>query len=266
MEVPGSSQKYEKRHGTADGERAGKTMIREWMTGILYPPKCPFCQRITLGGTPTICTSCEEKVKKISEPRCKKCGRPIPSKEEEFCRDCQKRNHLYEEGMAVYVYEGEVRKAVHRMKFQNRRVYGDIFGGVMAEQARDKIIAWGVEGIVPVPMYRKKQKKRGYNQAELLAHKVAEELNLKLYDDLVVRVRDTRPQKELSGKDRENNLKKAFIIPQNDVELKKILVVDDVYTTGSTINAVADVLRRCGAEKIYFLSLCIGRGEETEAQ
>ena len=77
----------------------------------------------------------------------------------------------------------------------------------------------------------------------------------------MVRIKDTRPQKELTKKERENNLKKAFIITDNDVKLKKVLIVDDVYTTGSTIDAAAEVLKRSGVEQVYFVSLCIGQGE-----
>lgn len=231
-----------------------------------------------------ICDSCRKKIKKISEPRCKRCGRPIRSKEQEFCHDCQNKKHIYKEGMAVYLYKGEVRKAVHRMKFQNQRVYARIFGELvythpivasanqrvyarifgrlMAKEAEEKIQRWGAEAVIPVPMYRKKQRLRGYNQAELLAREIADQRNLPLICDLVLRVKNTKPQKELEGKDREENLKKAFIITKNDVKLRKILIVDDIYTTGSTVDAIAEVLKKSGVEEIYFLSLCIGGSEE----
>lgn len=209
-----------------------------------------------------ICDSCRKKIKKISEPRCKRCGRPIRSKEQEFCHDCQNKKHIYKEGMAVYLYKGEVRKAVHRMKFQNQRVYARIFGRLMAKEAEEKIQRWGAEAVIPVPMYRKKQRLRGYNQAELLAREITDQRNLPLICDLVLRVKNTKPQKELEGKDREENLKKAFIITKNDVKLRKILIVDDIYTTGSTVDAIAEVLKKSGVEEIYFLSLCIGGSEE----
>ncbi|MDO4453008.1 MAG: ComF family protein [Eubacteriales bacterium] len=240
-------------------------MIKMWMAGIFYPSRCPFCQKVMVGGKLEICDSCRKKIKKISEPQCKRCGRPIRSKEQEFCPDCQRKRHLYREGMAIYLYKEEVRKAVHRMKFQNQRAYAQIFGRLMAKEAEEKTKRWKVEAVVPVPMYRKKQRLRGYNQAELLAREIADELNLPLICDLVARVRNTKPQKELEGKDRENNLKKAFIITKNDVKLRKILIVDDIYTTGSTVDAIAEVLKKSGVEEIYFLSLCIGGSEEGES-
>ena len=246
------------------GESLGISMIKMWIAGIFYPLRCPLCQNLMAGGKLEICDSCKKKIKKISEPRCKKCGRPIRLKEQEFCHDCQKKHHIYKEGAAIYLYKEEIRKAVHRMKFHNQRIYAKIFGRIMAKEAKEKIRMWGIEAVIPVPMYRKKQKIRGYNQAELLAKEIADQLNLPLICDFVARVRDTRPQKELEGKARENNLKKAFIITKNDVKLKKILIVDDIYTTGSTIDAVADVLKTYGGEEIYFLSLCIGGSEEGE--
>ncbi|MCI7814497.1 MAG: ComF family protein [Lachnospiraceae bacterium] len=238
-----------------------RNVIRQWVIGIFYPYQCPFCRTIVGGGHPDLCASCRENIKKISEPRCKKCGRPIRVPEKEFCGDCEEKPHLYEEGMALYLYEGEVRKAVHRLKFQNQRVYGEIFGKAMAEAFEEKIKKWGVEAVIPVPMYKKKQRKRGYNQAELLAREVAQRLELPLLCDLVVRTRDTKPQKELTGKERENNLKKAFLMVDDAVKLRKILIVDDIYTTGSTVDAMADVLKRHGVEAVYFISLCIGQGE-----
>ncbi len=238
-------------------------MIREWVEGIFYPFRCPICQKIIVGQKQTICNSCEKKIKKITEPRCKKCGRPIRILEQENCFDCERTHHFYEEGIGIYLYEGDMRRAVHRMKFQNKRVYAKVFGEIMAKEIQDKITKWEIEAIVPVPMHKKKQRKRGYNQAELLAQTIADRWNIEIKKDWVVRVKETAPQKDLEKKARENNMKKAFTIIKNDVELKKILIVDDIYTTGSTVDAVAHILKKHGAQKVYFVSLCIGRGEET---
>ena len=155
-----------------------KNMVRQWIVGIFYPYKCPFCRKVIEGGHPGICTQCQRKIKKISQPCCKKCGRPVKLWEQEFCPDCTEKGHFYDEGMALYLYEQEVRKAVHRMKFQNHRVYGEVFGEAMACEMRRRIENWGVEAVIPVPMYKKKQRKRGYNQAELLAKKISEVLDL----------------------------------------------------------------------------------------
>lgn len=118
----------------------------------------------------------------------------------------------------------------------------------------------GAEAIVPVPMYRPKQRKRGYNQAEIFAGELAEILGIPLVRDGVRRIKNTRPQKLLSDEERKNNLKKAFQAVEFIVKYKKILLVDDIYTTGSTVEAVAEELRRCGVEQVFFLTLCTGEG------
>ena len=237
-------------------------MIKEWMEGIFYPFRCPLCQKIIVGPKQTVCGACRKKLKKIEEPRCKKCGRPVRVFEQENCPDCERANHFYEEGMGIYLYEGDMRRAVHRMKFQNKRIYAKVFGEMMAEEIGAALSKWEIEAIVPVPMYRRKQRKRGYNQAELLARAIGQIWNIEVKKDWVIRKKDTAAQKDLEKKDRANNMKKAFAIRKNEVELKNILIVDDIYTTGSTVDAVADVLKKHGVQNVYFVSLCIGAGEE----
>ena len=115
------------------------------------------------------------------------------------------------------------------------------------------------QGLVPVPISKKRQKERGYNQAALLAEKIADMTGIPLYEDLVLRVRDTAPQKKLDAIQRQNNLKKAFKIGRNDVKLDRLILIDDIYTTGATVDAVAKVLRQYGSGKVYVLTLAAGK-------
>ena len=108
-------------------------------------------------------------------------------------------------------------------------------------------------------MYRRKAAERGYNQAEVYARKVSEILDIPMCADLIQRSRNTLPMKNLDVRGRRNNLKKAFNIQRNDVKFKCILIIDDIYTTGSTIDEIARLLRLAGAEKVYFLTLAIGQ-------
>ena len=122
-------------------------------------------------------------------------------------------------------------------------------------------LVWtGIQGVIPVPLHEKRYDQRGYNQAELLAESIGRETDIPCYPHYVKRCRNTLPMKTLSGEKRQNNLKKAFIIGQNDVKLDKVLLVDDIYTTGSTLDAVAKELKRNGVKKVYFLTLSIGSG------
>ena len=117
-----------------------------------------------------------------------------------------------------------------------------------------------IEAIVPIPLHWTKKRQRGYNQAQLLAAEIGKQSGLPVYPNLLKRTRKTKPQKNLNDTGRKNNLKKAFKTQENNVQLSRILLVDDIYTTGSTINEAASELRKAGIEQVYYVSVCIGRG------
>ena len=114
--------------------------------------------------------------------------------------------------------------------------------------------------IVPVPMYRHKQRVRGYNQAEVFARALSMELGIPLASNIVKRVRDTVPLKTLNPEERKNNLKNAFQGINNIVKYDHILLIDDIYTTGSTAEAVSQELINTGIKEVYLLCVCIGQG------
>lgn len=196
---------------------------------------------------------------------CFRCGKPLASEEQEYCFDCKKklagRKPLYcRQGRSVYVYKGVVRKSIYRFKYSNRREYARFFAEEAARYYTDWSEQIGVEAIVPVPMYDRKKRRRGYNQAEMIARELACIWEVPLEKNAVKRIRNTKPQKLLSDEERKNNLKKAFQAAEFIVKYKKILLVDDIYTTGSTVEAVACELMRCGVEQVFFLTLCTGEG------
>ncbi|MBO5166154.1 MAG: ComF family protein [Lachnospiraceae bacterium] len=224
---------------------------------LLFPNRCPVCDNIVRLRDGLICRECKEKWKVIQEPFCFRCGRPLAAREQEHCRDCMRKNHAYIRGRALYRY-AEVRAAVYRFKYGGRCEYADFFGKKMAEELRTFIESVKPDCLMPVPVSRKRLNRRGYNQAELLAEVMGRNLGVPVYTDLAVRNRDTVPQKELNAYQRQNNLKKAFKIKENDVKLSTIIIIDDIYTTGSTIDALAEALQGVGVEKVYFAVLAIG--------
>ena len=159
--------------------------------------------------------------------------------------------------MAVFQYSDELRESIYRFKYYNQRTYAKFYGRAMARYKR-QIKDLGIQILIPVPISRKRKITRGYNQAELMAQALGRELNLPVDSGYLLREKNTLPQKELNEKERRNNLKNAFKISENVIKYKKVLLVDDIYTTGSTIDACALVLKQAGAEKVYFISLCIG--------
>ena len=149
---------------------------------------------------------------------------------------------------------------MYRFKYGNRRTYAAFFADEAEKQCGDWIKRIGVEAVVPVPMYRKKERQRGYNQAAIFARELADAFGLACEPGAGKRIIDTKPQKELGDAERENNLKNAFQAEEFIVKYKYILLVDDIYTTGSTAEAVARQLLAVGVEKVFFLSVCIGNG------
>lgn len=195
----------------------------------------------------------------IEEPRCKKCGKPIRRKEAEFCYDCEREELCYEQGRSLWLHKMPVSSSIYAFKYKNRRVYGEVYGREMAKTFRKIIRLWEIDVIVPVPLHKKKQKKRGYNQAEILAKEIGSRVGIPVDITLVKRKMNTVPQKEFTRKERKKNLKNAFEVT-GKVKGKRVLIIDDIYTTGSTIDSISILLKKAGAEKTYFLTISIGQG------
>lgn len=226
---------------------------------LLFPPRCPVCDGIVAEQGEKICLSCLPKLRYISTPRCLRCGKGLLEEEKEYCRDCTTRHHHYQQGRALYEYPC-VAKSIYRFKYQGRREYAEFFGQELAEYLGDFIREIQPDGLIPVPLHRKRLRQRGYNQAQDLANVLGRCMGVPVYGKLLKRVKNTKPLKQLNPKERQNNLKNAFIMAQNDVKLKTIILIDDIYTTGSTVDEAARVLLEHGVGKVYFVALACGAG------
>lgn len=233
--------------------------IDEKILDLLFPRRCPICDDIVDRGI-QICPECRKRITWISEPACKKCGKPLEEEREEYCFDCNRKKHYFIQGKALWLYRGEVKNSLYRFKYQNRREYAVVYGAEAAAKYGAFIKRMGIQAIVPVPLHKKRQRLRGYNQAQLVAEVLGEYLQIPVIPDLINRKINTKPQKNLSDTQRKNNLQKAFKIEKSIVQLDYILIVDDIYTTGSTIDGVAYELYRQGARHIYFFCVSIGEG------
>lgn len=171
-----------------------------------------------------------------------------------------KKEHAFLQTRGVFVYRGAIVKSMYRFKYSNRRDYAAVF----AKEAYEAHGAWiariGVQAIVPIPLHKKRKASRGYNQAALLARELGKLTGIAVDEKLLVRIVNTKPQKQLDDIKRKNNLKNAFLVTKNIVKLNKVLIMDDIYTTGSTVDAAAEVLRRAGIKEVYTLCICIGGG------
>ena len=184
----------------------------------------------------------------------------LEREEEEFCCDCIKIPKSFERNYPVFNYEGEIKDSLYAFKYKNQRGYASFYAGSIANRYGRQIIEKGIGGLVPVPVHKKKKRIRGYNQAELLADSLGKLLNITVYPDYLLRTEATDPQKELDDKQRMKNLKNAFIIGQNDVKLDKVLLVDDIYTSGATMDACSRILYASGVQHVYCTCVAIGRG------
>ena len=233
--------------------------IRAFLVQLLFPLRCPVCDEIVTPYGEKICLSCMKKLKYVTPPRCFKCGKKLDNEELEYCQDCRKKEHLFVRGRALYDYES-VAPAIYRFKYANRREYADFFGEEISRYLGEEIRRIAPDALIPIPLHKARLKKRGYNQAELLAKAVSRYTGVPVYDKILVRVKNTVPLKRLNPQERQKNLKKAFHINGNDVKLKTIILIDDIYTTGSTMDEVTAVLKAAGVEKVYFITLACGRG------
>ena len=119
---------------------------------------------------------------------------------------------------------------------------------------------WQAEALIPIPLSEKRQKKRGYNQAKILARELSKRTGIPVEEGALFRIRDTRPQKELDDRERQQNLRQAFAVAKCWKPVRSVVLVDDIYTTGSTINKAAKMLKKAGVSKVYFLTISIGQG------
>ena len=229
----------------------------EALLDLIYPRRCPVCDKAVKPFGNLICEECEKKVKYIRAPFCGKCGKELKDKRAFYCHDCARRKHEYDRGMALFSYP-DLAESIYRFKYAGRQEYAAYYGERMARVLGKKILALHPEALVPVPIHTARRRARGYNQAEVLAKELGARLDIPVDTKLIKRVRNTRAMKDLSAAERQNNLKKAFKICRNDVKLDTIIIIDDIYTTGSTIDAMAELFRRSGVRHIYFAALAIG--------
>lgn len=235
-----------------------RNSVKELMCDLLFPRRCPICDEAVRFRKEDICPSCLRKIKFVGERTCMKCGKEL-QEETEYCFDCRNKKHLYLQGMAVFEYSS-IAGAIYRFKYGGRQEYADFFGRCMAAKLKNQWKAWRVQALIPVPIHPSRKRKRGYNQAQLLAEVISSFTGIPICNDLIVRSKKTVAQKELDEGQRQNNLKKAFKILKNDVKLDTIVIIDDIYTTGSTIDAMTSVLHETGIRKVYYAALAIGKG------
>ena len=232
-------------------------MKRSDFRRVIFPPRCPSCDEVLSPDERTFCADCMKLVHRVSGNYCVRCGRQLTKELEVMCEDCSRKQHMFSEGRSLYVYDGPMREAMYRFKYSGRRSYADSF-------ARDAKELWGswfdgmdFDVIAPIPMYAGKRRRRGFDQAEVFARALSEETGIP-YAHVLDRVKKTQPMKGLTPEERRKNLKNAFQAGDFVVKSKRVLLCDDIYTTGSTMDAAAERLREAGAADVCGIFICTG--------
>ena len=231
------------------------------LTELLYPRRCPICDGILGSREPLVCRKCGKTLHFIETPACLKCGRPLSKCEQEYCSDCGKNLHEFEQGFAPFSYGGSVQSSMMRFKYGGRAEYAGFYAAAMAGFGKKQLQDWKPEILIPVPVHRNRLIKRGYNQAEKLAQSLSRICGIPSEPHAVVRMKNTLPQKELSRIERKRNLEQAFSVAAGYHPPGRILLVDDIYTTGSTIDTLAALLKKNGAQKVWFACACVSPGD-----
>ena len=230
--------------------------LPEAMKKLIYPDNltCDLCgEELLVEARYHVCGKCIEELPFIEGNICLNCGVSIDN-EAQYCDRCQRMPGVYKINRAPLLYEGKAIEMIHGLKFGGKKYLVDTISAMMA----DTFLKYGMEGeiIVPVPMTAKDEKKRGFNQAELIAYKLGERLNIPVLPALS-KIKETSMQKELSGKERQENLSKAFEVVYPQVKDRKILLIDDIFTTGATINECARALLKAKCKEVSALTACI---------
>lgn len=234
-----------------------KNFLRH-LLNIFLPPRCICCGEVLSEGN-GLCPKCFSSVKFITKPYCAICGAPLENPLDEkdiVCGKCLKdKRHYFSLQRSAFIYDENSKHMLINLKFHDKTSYAPVLAKFLHKAAFD-ILKENPDIIVPVPLHYMRLLKRKYNQSSLLAHELSNLCNIPVDDFSLKRCKNTTPQVEFSGKARIKNVRGAFAVknPKN-IKNKKVLLIDDVMTTGSTLKECAIALKKAGAAKIYALTV-----------
>lgn len=238
------------------------------LLSLVLPARCHTCRRHLRGeANPSFCLDCWDTISLIDGPCCPRCGKPFASAAAlshspgHLCGNCRERLPHFDQAVAAGWYEGVLAEAIHLFKYRGKTLLARPLG-ILLSDAMERFPK--VDCLVPVPLHPSRLREREFNQALLLCDSLKAESGLPVIHDGLERIRETPPQIGLSHKDRPRNVRRAFVPKRPErIEGRRIALIDDVLTTGATVNDCARALKRAGAESVCVLTVArtpIGMG------
>lgn len=241
------------------------------VTQFFFPDNlvCYFCNvELPPKAEEPICAKCNQELVFLEGHLCSKCGRYIDEAYDQYepysfkCKECQEQFHFFAKHRSFTLYDGKIKEALMGLKYK-RQVYQGVFlGKKLAQLIRSDAELQNFDFVVPVPAHYWRQLKRGYNQSEILADQMCRALNVQRSVKMIKRIRSTKKLKNLGRESRKMMLKSVFLVKSEWIEHvkgKTIMLVDDIYTTGATLNACSQALYEAGADKIVCVTVARGR-------
>lgn len=220
------------------GVRDQFSVLARGLVDLLFPPRCVSCRKLGM----RLCQACRARLTPETTPACRICGRPL--RRAGICPLCRARPSDLSEIRCASALKEPLQDVIHHFKYRNARDMADPLASLLLDCWRQT--DWQPDLLVPVPLHRRRKRERGYNQSEILAKELGRVMGIPVAADTVRRVRYTRPQIGLSAAERQQNVEGAFRCHPGSLRGKQVLLIDDVFTTGSTLRACASVIRRQG--------------------
>ncbi len=239
-------------------------MIKAWFDNFLewmYPPKCLLCRELLPleKSARDLCNRCSENLPWIQGEVCQQCGTPLNTDEQTRCGRCKQSPFVFDKAVCVFIYK-DVRQTIKHFKFQGCKYDAIGLGKIMGKYLKTFYphLLEKVEYLIPVPMHEKKQRKREFNQSTLLAKEIEKQIGIPCMEDCLLRTKNTAPQSSLNPAQRRSNIQGAFHLKDGKrLQGKNVLLVDDIFTTGATVNECTATLYQAGTEKVTVFCLAI---------
>lgn len=238
--------------------------MKQFFLNLFFPDgiECVLCDRLIDQKHDFLCTACYAKLDYVIGKSCDGCGKSLPQTfDGYYCAECMGRELLHVHGIACVTYDDFAAELIWKFKYHNKRYIGRMMGSSMADVLKATFIE-DVDCVVPVPIHKEKEKLKGYNHSAILAREIGECCGLKVYEDLLIRSRSTRPLKDLTKDERIKELEGAFDVKAEYKVLaaidKRILLVDDIFTTGTTVRECCAALVDSGFDNIIVMTYATG--------